>query len=157
VENGAIVRRLPLPAAAVSLETILVAVERLIYSAYGGPDRRGRWVRKAVVRAALDGGGSWELAVPFREALADPRDAWFAVKAPSPGTGAPVEELEVELVGLSAESSKQASMLEGRKLAAGGGQRGYAPNKGKRLSGKWWRWSRGRASPAAGSLHRVRP
>jgi len=116
VKEETIVRRLPLPAAAVSLETILVAVERLIYSAYGGPDQRGRWVRKAVVRAALDGGGSWELAVPFREALADPRDAWFAVKnaiARRPPER-PVEELEVELVGLSGESGKQASMLEGK-------------------------------------------
>ena len=116
VKEETIVRRLPLPAAAVSLETILVAVERLVYAAYGGPDRRGRWVRKAVARAALDGGGAWELVVPFREALADPRDAWFAVKsaiARRPPER-PVEELEVELVGLSAESGKQASMLEGK-------------------------------------------
>jgi DNA polymerase-4/protein ImuB len=115
VKEETIVRRLPLPAAAVSLETILVAVERLVYAAYGGPDRRGRWVRKAVVRAALDS-GTWQLAVPFREALADPRDAWFAVKsaiARRPPER-PVEELEVELVGLSGEYGKQASMLEGK-------------------------------------------
>jgi DNA polymerase-4/protein ImuB len=73
-------------------------------------------VRKAVVRAALDDGGSWELAVPFREALADPRDAWFAVKSfvERHPPERPVEELEVELVGLSKESGKQAGMLEGK-------------------------------------------
>jgi len=66
-----------------------------------------------VVRAVLDG-GMWELAVPFREALAEPRDAWFAVKsaiARRPPER-PVEELEVELVGLSGESGKQAAMFD---------------------------------------------
>ncbi len=93
-----------------------MGVERLVYAAYGSPDRNGRWVRKAVVRAALDGGGTWELPVPFREALADPRDAWFAVKsaiARRPPER-PVEELELELVGLSAESGKQAVMFDGK-------------------------------------------
>ena len=115
VKEETVVRRLQLAARAVTLEAILVGVERLVYAAYASPDRRGRWVRKAVVRAALDA-GAWELVVPFREALADPRDAWFAVKgaiARHPPER-PVEELEVELVGLSAESGKQAGMLEGR-------------------------------------------
>jgi nucleotidyltransferase/DNA polymerase involved in DNA repair len=116
VKEETVVRRLQLPARAVTLEAILVGVERLVYAAYSSPERRARWVRKAVVRAALDTGGTWELAVPFREALADPRDAWFAVKnaiARHPPER-PVEELEAELVGLSAESGKQAAMLEGK-------------------------------------------
>jgi hypothetical protein len=73
-------------------------------------------VRKAVVRAALDGGGSWELPVPFREALADPRDAWFAVRSALERRPPerPVEELEVELMGLSGESGKQAAMFDGK-------------------------------------------
>ncbi len=115
VKEETVVRRLQLAARAVTLEAILVGVERLVYAAYAGSDRRGRWARKAVVRAALDT-GSWELAVSFREALADPKDAWFAVKnaiARHPPER-PVEELEVELVGLSAESGKQAGMLEGK-------------------------------------------
>jgi len=115
VKEETVVRRLQLAARAVTLEAILVGVERLVCAAYASPDRRSRWVRKAVVRATLDV-GAWELAVPFREALADPRDAWFAVKnaiARRPPER-PVEELEVELVGLSAESGKQAGMLEGK-------------------------------------------
>jgi DNA polymerase-4/protein ImuB len=116
VKEETMVRRLQLSARAVTLEAILVGLERLVYAAYTSPDRRGRWVRKAVVRAALDDGGSWELAVPFREALADPRDAWFAVKSivERHPPERPVEELEVELVGLSKESGKQAGMLEGK-------------------------------------------
>jgi DNA polymerase-4/protein ImuB len=105
----------------VALEAILMGVERLVYAAYSTADRRGRWVRKVVVRAVLDGpdgrgGGTWELPVPFREALADPRDAWFAVKsaiARRPPQR-PVEELELELVGLSGESGKQAAMFDGK-------------------------------------------
>jgi len=115
VKEETVIRRLQLAARAVTLEAILVGVERLVYAAYASPDRRGRWVRKAVVRAALDT-GTWQLPVPFREALADPRDAWFAIKsaiARHPPER-PVEELEVELVGLSAESGKQAGMLEGK-------------------------------------------
>src|SRR3990170_3495595 len=85
VREETVVRRLQMPAPTVALEAILMGVERLVYAAYGDSGRRGRWVRKAVVRATLDDGGSrrayaWELPVPFREALADPRDAWFAVK-----------------------------------------------------------------------------
>jgi len=111
-----VVRRLQFPAPAVSLDAILLGVERLVYAAYGSLDRRGRWVRKAVLRAALDSGGSWELPIPFREALADPHDAWFAIKCVvvRRPPDQPVEELEVELVSLSAESGKQATMFDGK-------------------------------------------
>lgn len=114
VKEETVVRGLQLPAPAVTLEAILAGLERLVFAAYGDNGRRGRWVRKAVVRAALDG-GSWELPVPFREALADPRDAWFAVQSAIERhpPQRPVDELEVELVGLSAESGKQASMFDG--------------------------------------------
>lgn len=115
VREESIVRRLQLPAPAITLEAILAGLERLLFAAYGDPGRKGRWARKAVVRASLDGGGSWELPVAFREALADPRDAWFAVRSAVERRPPerPVDELEVELVGLSAESGKQASMFDG--------------------------------------------
>ena len=115
VNEETVVRRLQLPAPAIGLDAILAGLERLVFAAYVSPDRNGRWVRKAVARASLDGGGSWELPVAFREALADPRDAWFAVKGAVERhpPQRPVEELEVELVGLSAESGKQASMFDG--------------------------------------------
>jgi hypothetical protein len=116
VKEETVVRRLQLPAPAITLDAILAGLERLVHAAYGDDGRRGRWVRKAVVRATLDGGGSWELPVPFREALADPRDAWFAIKSAVERRPPerPVEELEVELVGLSGESGKQATLFDGR-------------------------------------------
>lgn len=116
LKEEAIVRRLQMPAPAVSLDAILMGLERLVTAAYGSSDRGGRWVRKIVLRGSLDGGGTWELAVPFREALANPQDAWSAVKAAviRKPPERPVEELEAELVGLTRESGKQASMFEGK-------------------------------------------
>ena len=117
ITEETITRRLQLPAPAATLEAILVGVERLLYGAYGSRERGGRWVRKAVVRAALDGGGTWELSVPFREALANPRDAWFVIKNAITRRlpKRPVaEDLEIELIGLNGESGKQASMFEGK-------------------------------------------
>jgi hypothetical protein len=115
VTEETVLRRMQLPSPAVALEAIMMAVEKLVHAAYAGISG-GRWVRKAVVRATLDGGGTWELPVAFREALADPKDAWFAVKSTivKRPPERPVEEIEVELVGLSAESGKQASMFEGK-------------------------------------------
>ncbi len=116
VQEETIVRRLQLPAAAVTLDAILMTAERLLHAAYSSPERGGHWVRKAVLRAHLEGGGAWELPVSFREALADPHDAWFAVKNAimRRPPDRPVDELEVELVGLSGESGKQAAMFEGK-------------------------------------------
>jgi len=116
IQEETVLRRLQLAAPAVTLEAIMAGIERLVHAAYQHPQRGGSWVRKAVIRASLDRGGSWELPVAFREALADPRDAWFAIKAAivRRPPERPVEELEVELVGLSAESGKQATMFEGK-------------------------------------------
>jgi len=116
VREETVVRRLQMPAPSVSLEAILLGGERLLHAAYADRERGSRWVRKAVVRAALDGGGSWELPVAFREAISSPRDAWSAIKGAilRRPPERPVEELEVELVGLSAESGKQAAMFEGK-------------------------------------------
>ena len=108
-------QRLEFPAPATSLEAILKGVERLLHTVYAKKDRKSRSARKAVVRGALESGGSWELPVPFREAIANSSDAWIAVKtaiARRPPER-PVEELAVELVGLTFESGKQATMLEG--------------------------------------------
>lgn len=116
VKEETVTRRLEMPAPAVTLEAILFGLERLVFAAYETPERNGRWVRKAVVRAKLDNDGSWEVPVPFREAQANPRDAWFAIRAAVERRppDRPVEELEVELVGLNGESGKQAGMFEGK-------------------------------------------
>lgn len=111
-----ITRRVQLPAPTASLETIFAGFERLVHAAYNDRAREGHWVRKVIVRAVQDGGGAWELPVAFREAMCDPKASWFAVKsaiARHPPER-PVEELEIELVGLSGESGKQAGMFESK-------------------------------------------
>jgi nucleotidyltransferase/DNA polymerase involved in DNA repair len=115
VREQTIVRRMQLPAPAISIETILMGVEKLVHVCYAGISG-GRWVRKAVVRGTLDRGGSWELPVAFREALSDPAEACFVVKSAivRRPPERPVEELEVELIGLSGESGKQGAMFEGK-------------------------------------------
>jgi len=115
LKEETIVRRLQMPAPASALEAIMMGVEKLVQAGYAGV-RHGRWVRKAIIRATLDGGGSWELPVAFREAIADPRDAWFAIKNAivRHPPERPVEELEVELIGLSSESGKQAAMFDAK-------------------------------------------
>ena len=115
VREETIVRRLQMPSPAVTLDAIMIGAEKLVHAAYGRM-QRARWVRKATLRASLDGGGTWELPVPFREALSNPKDAWFAIKAAllRHPPERPVEELELELTGLSGESGKQAGMFEGK-------------------------------------------
>jgi hypothetical protein len=115
VHERTIQKHLELPAPAATLDAICVATERLVDECFAEL-QGGRWVRKATVRATLERGGAWELPVPFREALSSPENAWFAVKTAifrSP-PARPVEELEVELTGLSGESGKQATMFEGK-------------------------------------------
>lgn len=116
VTESTVIRRMQLPATTASLETILAGLERLLVAAYGDRARQGHWVRKAIVRGVLDGGGAWELAIAFREALSDPKSAWFAIKnaVTRHPPERPVEELEIELVGLSGESGKQAPMFESK-------------------------------------------
>jgi len=120
IQEQTVIRRLQLPSPAITLDVIAAGVEKLVLACYsalgGGSVVSGRWVRKAVVRAALDGGGAWELPVAFREALSDPRDAWFAIKnaIEKRPPVRPVEELEVELIGLSGESGKQSGMFDAK-------------------------------------------
>ena len=114
--ESTVVRRLEMPSPAVALEAILAGLERLTQAAYGDELRQGRWVRKAVARASLYGGGDWELPIAFREALADPKAAWFVIKTAVTRhpPERPVEELEIELVGLSGESGKQSVLFESK-------------------------------------------
>jgi DNA polymerase-4/protein ImuB len=116
VTESTVVRRMQLPAPAVALEAILAGFERLLFAAYADRARQGHWVRQVAARGLQDGGGAWELPVSFREAMADPKDAWFAVRSAITRhpPERPLEELEIELVGLSGESGKQAPMFESK-------------------------------------------
>ncbi len=116
IVESTIVRRMQLPAPAVALETILAGFQRLLFAAYSDRARQGHWVRRVVLRGLQDGGGAWEFPISFREAMADPKAAWFAVSnaIDRHPPECPLEELEIELCGLSGESGKQVPMFESK-------------------------------------------
>jgi DNA polymerase-4/protein ImuB len=116
VVETTVLRRMQLPAPTAALETMLAGFERLLIAAYSDRARLGHWVRRVIVRGHRDGGGAWELPVAFREAIADPKAAWFAIRSAITRHPPehPLEELEIELIGLSGEYGKQAGMFENK-------------------------------------------
>jgi nucleotidyltransferase/DNA polymerase involved in DNA repair len=124
--ENAVVRRMQLPAPTIALETILAGFQRLLFAAYSDRARQGHWVRKVVVRdcrtAAVRG-----TACRFPRGIGRPESRLVrgqsAITRHPPDR--PLEELEIELCGLSGESGKQAPMFESKRqaLAASGGSR----------------------------------
>lgn len=56
----AITETASIPSPAISHGMLMAHLQRLVIRAFRQPELRGRYIRKAIVRAALDGGGSWE-------------------------------------------------------------------------------------------------
>jgi nucleotidyltransferase/DNA polymerase involved in DNA repair len=95
----------------VAIEALVVAGRQLLSRLH--PRLRQRAARRLCLRAALSDGRSWERAVTFREATADREQMIFILKSvlratPPPG---PVEELALELSGLTQEVAKQAGLF----------------------------------------------
>jgi len=95
----------------VSIEALIVAGRQLLSRLH--PRLRRRAARRLCLRAALSDGRSWERAVTFREATADREQMLFILKSvlratPPPGA---VEELVLELSGLTQEVGKQAGLF----------------------------------------------
>jgi DNA polymerase-4/protein ImuB len=95
----------------VSVEALVVAGRQLLSRLH--PRLRRRAARRLRLRAALSDGRSWERAVTFREATADREQMLFILKSvlrvtPPPGA---VEELVLEVFGLTQEVAKQAGLF----------------------------------------------
>ncbi len=109
--EATVVEELVLPAPAVSLETLLVALTQLGLRAFERPALRGRHVRQARLRATVEGARSWEQVVTLRE----PGDQKRVVEALGyrlqtatlPG---PAEALTLELWGLIDATGRQESL-----------------------------------------------
>lgn len=56
----AITETASIPSPAISHGMLMAHLQRLVIRAFRQPNLRGRYVRKVIVRAVLDGGGSWE-------------------------------------------------------------------------------------------------
>ncbi|MGD0765881.1 MAG: DNA polymerase Y family protein [Dehalococcoidia bacterium] len=107
----AIVEGLRFPAAAVSVEALVVACRRLLVRLHWR--LRGRAARRMRLRAALWGGRSWEKAITFHEAAVDWERMLFIAKSvlANATLPAPVEELAIELSGITEERGRQATLF----------------------------------------------
>jgi DNA polymerase-4/protein ImuB len=99
------------PAAAVSIEALVVACRRLLVRLHWR--LRGRAARCMRLRALLWGGRSWEKTVTFHEAVIDWERMLFIAKSVLANTTlpAPVEELTIELSGITEERGQQAALF----------------------------------------------
>ncbi len=99
------------PSAAVSIEALVVACRRLLVRLHWR--LRGRAARRLRLRAALWGGRSWEKALTFHEAVVDWERMLFIVKSvlSNAAPNGPVEELTIELSGITEERGRQATLF----------------------------------------------
>lgn len=107
---------LSFPAPTASLEALTIAARQVCGRLFRRPELQARAARRLRLRLALAGGRSWEKTIVFKEATGDRDRAVFVLKnalesAALPG---PVEELAVELSGLTAEAGRQPGLWPGR-------------------------------------------
>jgi DNA polymerase-4/protein ImuB len=99
------------PTAAVSVEALVVACRRLLVRLHWR--LRGRAARRLRLRAALWGGRSWEKTLTFHEAVTDWERMLFIAKSvlANATLPAPVEELTIELSGITEERGRQSTLF----------------------------------------------
>ncbi len=101
-----------------SLEAVTYALDQLLSTAFADPALLGRAARQVRLRALLADGTSWERAFTFKEALSsrDParRALMSKLDLPNALPQAPVDELALELLGLSGEAARQTSLFVAR-------------------------------------------
>ena len=99
------------PAAAVSIEALVVGCRRLLVRLHWR--LRGRAARHMRLRALLWGGRSWEKPVTFHEAVVDWERMLFVAKSVLANTTlpGPVEELTIELTGITEERGRQSTLF----------------------------------------------
>ena len=109
--GGGLGRGVRFPAAAVSIEALVVGCRRLLVRLHWR--LRGRAARRMRLRALLWGGRSWEKPVTFHEAVVDWERMLFVAKGVLANTTlpAPVEELAIELTGITEERGRQATLF----------------------------------------------
>lgn len=91
--------------------TLRRALGALVEQALARPERRDRFVRKAALSARLVGGASWRRTLTLREPTAEPERIRIALAPRLAEIPAPVLELRVELVELTAPTGQQLELL----------------------------------------------
>jgi len=107
-----IVEALEFPEAVGNELTLRRALGALVDQALARPERGGRLVRKVALSARLVGGGSWRRTLTLREPDAEPDRIRVALAPRVAELPAPVVELRVELVELSASLGRQLQLVK---------------------------------------------
>jgi protein ImuB len=109
---------LEFPEAVANELTLRRAFNALLERLLERPEREGRFARKAAVAARLVGGGSWRRTVTLRDPTAEPGRLRAALAPKLTELPAPVLELRLELVELSASRGQQLELVrpEGDEL-----------------------------------------
>ncbi|MCL0029061.1 hypothetical protein M1N23_02820 [Dehalococcoidia bacterium] len=104
---------LAFPTPTVTLETLLLVAEMLLGRAFSRPALRGRYARRATLKARVMRGSPWIREFAFREAVGNKEMAAHALRATLDGMAfpGPLEDLELTLSGLTGESGIQASLF----------------------------------------------
>jgi nucleotidyltransferase/DNA polymerase involved in DNA repair len=99
------------PTAAVSVEALVVACRRMLVRLHW--QLRGRAARRLRLRAAFWGGRSWEKTLIFHEAVTDWERMLFIARSvlSNAALPAPVEELTIELSGITEERGRQSTLF----------------------------------------------
>jgi DNA polymerase-4/protein ImuB len=101
-----------------SVDAVMAAIDQLLAHTYSQPALLGRSVRQVRLRALLSDGTSWERLYTFKEALSTRDAARRALKSkldlPNGLPPAPIEELALELLGLSGEAARQPGLFVAR-------------------------------------------
>ncbi len=101
-----------------SVDAILVGARSLVTRAFAQPLLGGRGGRGARLLALLVDGTSWERLVTFKEPVASGDAAFYALKVrldlPGGLPPAPIEELVLELLGLTGEGARQPRLFLAR-------------------------------------------
>ena len=101
-----------------SVDAVMAAIAQLLEQTFNAPALLGRSVRQVRLRALLSDGSSWERLYTFKEALSTREAARRALKSkldlPNGFPPAPIEELALELLGLSGEAARQPGLFVAR-------------------------------------------
>ncbi|HET7568351.1 MAG TPA: DNA polymerase Y family protein [Gaiellaceae bacterium] len=91
--------------------TLRRALGALVEQAVARPERRDRFVRKVALSARLVGGASWRRSLTLREPSAEPERIRIALAPRLAEIPAPVLDLRLELVELTAPTGQQLELL----------------------------------------------
>jgi DNA polymerase-4/protein ImuB len=101
-----------------SVDAIMAALDHLLARAFNDLAQHGQAIRQVRLRALLSDGTAWEWLNSFKVPFAERESAYRALKSklaiPGNLPSAPIEDMSLELMGLTNETGKQPSLFSAR-------------------------------------------